>query len=156
VPKGKALKKVEVMWDVLMANVIINLPIAKSHMATGVTLGLKNQMGLIWDRGYFHGEVDLDQAIADLATVIRPRLTILDASRVMTEGGPFGPGRLESPRKIIAGTDPVAVDAYGVTLAQWYGKTFSPRQVKHIVHAAELNLGEIDLARLNIHQEKIS
>ncbi|MDD5225272.1 MAG: DUF362 domain-containing protein [bacterium] len=157
VPMGKALKKVEVMQDVLNADAVINLPVAKSHGSTEVSFGLKNLMGLIWDRRYFHNDIDLDQAIADLGTVIHPCLTILDATRVMTEGGPFGPGHLEYPQKIIAGINPVAVDAYGVTLSRWYdGKIFSPRQVKHILHAAELGLGEIDPAKLDIIRSKIS
>ncbi len=156
VKKGKVLPKVEVMESVLKADVLINMPIAKSHGATGVSLGMKNLMGVIWDRNYFHKKVDLDQAIADLSTVVRCDLTILDASRVLTDGGPGGPGSVAELQTIVAGTDPVAVDGYGVGLAEWYGQRFSPSQVKHILYASQLGVGEIDTGKLQIKKVDLS
>lgn len=153
VPKGKVLRKVEVAKKVLEADVLINIPIAKSHGSAGVTFSMKNLMGVIWNRRVFHWKLDLDQAIADLSTVVRPHLIILDAQRVMTDGGPRGPGAIEKPGKIIAGVNPVTVDAYGVGVAKWYGKEFTPRQVKHILEAHELGLGEIDLEKVSIIQK---
>jgi uncharacterized protein (DUF362 family) len=79
VPQGKVLERVEVMKDILESQVLINLPVAKSHSATGVSMGLKGLMGLIWDRESFHSQFNINQAVADLATVIKPHLTILDA-----------------------------------------------------------------------------
>jgi uncharacterized protein (DUF362 family) len=150
VPQGKVLERVEVMKDVLDSHVLINLPQAKSHSDTGVSLGIKNLMGLIWDRWSFHSKYNINQALADLATVIRPQLTILDATRVLTSGGPGGPGEIRKPNLIIAGTDPVAVDSYGVTVAPWYGQNFRGRQVEHLLAAHQRGVGKIDLESLRI------
>jgi uncharacterized protein (DUF362 family) len=150
VPKGKVLHQVEILKDVLDSDVLINIPVAKSHGATGVTLGLKGLMGVIFDREYFHEKVDLNQAIADLSTVIKPNLTLIDATRVMTYGGPTGPGAVEQLNTIVAGTDPVAVDSVAVPLAKWYGHSFEAKNVKHIKLAHEMGLGEIRLNRLKI------
>ena len=75
---------------------------------------------------------------------------MLDASRALTTGGPSGPGIVTEPGTIIAGTDPVAVDAMGVTMANWYGQKFSPAQIKHIVAAHDMGLGTMDLSLVNI------
>ena len=96
VPQGKVLDRVEVLKDVLDSEVLINLPLAKSHSATGVSLGFKGLMGLIWDRESFHSQYNINQAMADLATVIKPQLTILDATRALVSGGPGGPGDVKS------------------------------------------------------------
>ena len=91
-------------------DVFINMPCAKSHAATQVSFGLKNLMGLIFDRTYFHSGTDLHTAIAELATVIKPHITILDATRALVTGGPTGPGKVQDMGTIIAGTNPLAVD----------------------------------------------
>jgi len=150
VPKGVALRTTKVYVEVLEADKIINLPTAKSHSATGVSLGLKGLMGLIWDRATFHRDMDLDQAIGDLATVIRPHLTILDATRGLLTAGPGGPGKVEQWNTIVAGSDPLAVDAVGVTLGAWYGQRFRPDQVKHLVAAAAHGLGTLDLKAVEV------
>lgn len=152
VPDGKQLREVEIARDALQADVLINIPVAKSHNATGVSVGMKNLMGLIWDREYFHQFVDLNQAVADLSTRIRPDLIIVDATRPMTTAGPNGPGKVVQLDTIVAGLDPVAVDAYTVGLTSWYGQTFAGRNVKHIQAASELGLGEMDISRLRIRE----
>jgi len=154
VPQGKILDRVEVLREVLESEVLINLPQAKSHSATGVSLGLKGLMGVIWDRYSFHAKYDIDQAIVDLASVIKPHLTILDATRAMVSGGPGGPGEVVKPNLIIAGTDPVAVDSYAVTATPWYGQNFKGRQVKHLLNAHQRGLGKIDPESLKILKEK--
>lgn len=154
VPQGKVFDRVEVMREVLESDVLISIPQAKSHSATGVSLGLKGLMGLIWDRYSFHSKYDIDQAIADLATVIKPQLSILDATRALVSGGPGGPGEVVKPNLIIAGADPVAVDSYGVSVAPWYGQNFKGRQVKHILAAHQRGLGKIDLGDLRILKGK--
>ena len=148
----RQLREVEVARDALQADVLINLPVAKSHNAAGVSFGMKNLMGLIWDREYFHQFIDLNQAIADLSTRIRPDLILLDATRALTTAGPNGPGKVLQLDTIVAGTDPVAVDSYAVGLTSWYGQTFAGRNVKHIQAAASLGLGEIDVTRLRIRE----
>ncbi len=150
IPKGRALRRTQVMREVLEADRWISLPTAKSHSATGVSLGLKGLMGLVWDRGVFHRDLDLDQAIADLATILRPTLTVMDATRGLLTAGPGGPGQVERWDKVVAGLDPLAVDAYTVTLGTWYGQKVRPDQVKHLRAARDLGLGIIDPARMEI------
>ncbi|MDH4265435.1 MAG: DUF362 domain-containing protein [Deltaproteobacteria bacterium] len=154
VPQGKILESVEVIKETLDTPVLISLPVAKSHSATGVSLGLKGLMGLIWDRESFHSKYNINQAIADLATVIKPQLTLLDATRALVTGGPGGPGEVQKPNLVIAGMDPVAVDSYGVTVAPWYGQNFKGRQVEHLLVAHQRGLGKIDLDQLRIFKGK--
>ncbi len=154
VPRGKVFDRVEVMNEVLDSDVLINMPQAKSHSATGVSLGIKGLMGMIWDRGSFHSKYDIDQALADLATVIKPQLTVLDATRALISGGPAGPGEVVKPGLVIAGIDPVAVDSYAVSVTPWYGQNFQGRQVKHLLLAHQRGLGKIDLPELKILKEK--
>ncbi len=153
VPHGKLFDRVEVMREVLDSEVLINLPQAKSHSATGVSLGIKGLMGLIWDRGSFHSKYDIDEALADLATVLKPNLTILDATRALVSGGPGGPGEIVKPNLIIAGIDPVAVDSFAVGLVPWYGQKFKGRQVKHLLMAHQRGLGKIDVDQLKVLKE---
>ena len=155
VPQGKALERVEVFKEILDGHVLINVPVAKSHSATGVSLGLKGLMGMIWDRESFHSQYNINQAIADLATVIKPQLTVLDATRALTSGGPGGPGEVQKPNLVIAGIDPIAVDSYGVSVVPWYGQNFKGRQVEHILAAHQRGLGKIDLDQLKIFKEKV-
>jgi uncharacterized protein (DUF362 family) len=150
IPQGKVLERVEVLRDVLDNAVLINVPVAKSHSTTGVSLGLKGLMGLIWDRESFHSQFNINEGIADLATVIKPQLTILDATRALVSGGPGGPGEVRKTNLIIAGTDPVAVDSYGVGIVPWYGQSFKGRQVEHLLIAHQRGLGKIDVEKLRI------
>lgn len=142
VPQGKELQSIKVAKALLEADTFINVPTAKSHSATGVSLGIKNLMGLIWDRGYLH-RVDLHTAIAELATVMKPDLTIVDATRALTSGGPGGPGKTVTLNRVVAGTDVVAVDSYTVGLTQWYNRSFTGTNVKYLAAASELGIGEI-------------
>ena len=155
VPKGKDLESVEVVKEILDGHILINIPVAKSHSATGVSLGMKGLMGLVWDRESFHSRFNINQAIADLGTVIRPQLTILDATRALVSGGPGGPGEVRKPNLIIVGTDPVAVDSYGVSVVPWYGQNFKGRQVEHLLAAFQKGLGKIDIDQLKVFREKV-
>lgn len=153
IPEGKTLQRTAVARDLLKADVLINLPVAKSHSAAGVAFGLKNLMGLIWDRKVFHTE-DLNQSIADLGTLIRADLTIMDATRALVQGGPSGPGRTERLDRIVAGVDPVAVDSYTLSLTKWYNRKWTGWQVKHILNASEMGLGQIDLDKVRVAYEE--
>jgi len=155
IPQGKVLERVEVMKEVLDSPVLINIPVAKSHSATGISMGIKGLMGLIWDREIFHSQVNMNQALADLATVIKPQLTILDATRALSSGGPGGPGEVKKPNLIIAGIDPIAVDSYGVSVVPWYGQTFKGRQVEHLQIAHQRGLGQIDVEQSKVFKEKV-
>ena len=152
---GKAIKSVKIAKLLQRCNVFINLPCAKSHSATEVSFGLKNLMGIIWDRAFFHSGTDIHTAIADLAAVVRPHLTILDATRALTSGGPTGPGKVETMNTIIAGTDPLAVDSYAVSLTNWNKRMLTPESVLHLNHASKIGVGEIDLKKLNIKEVTI-
>ena len=147
VPKGKILSAydVRVLKQVLDADVFINVPIAKTHGSARLTLGMKNLMGIIQDRGSWHRSGDLHQCIADFVTAVKPHLTVIDAIRILASGGPKGPGRVEQKDTIIASTDIVAADAYATTL---FG--LNPNDAPHIIKAAELGVGVADLKKVKI------
>ncbi|MEI6126109.1 MAG: DUF362 domain-containing protein, partial [Pseudomonadota bacterium] len=153
--RGKVLKEVKVLKDVLDSDVLINLPTAKSHSTTGVSLGMKGLMGIIWDRRYFHAAVDIHQAIADLSSAVKVDLIILDGSRALLNGGPSGPGTVAYPNTIIAGIDPVAVDSMGVTLADWYNQKFTGAAVRHIAAARDMGLGTLTAEEINILKARV-
>ncbi len=128
------------------ADKIINVPIAKHHNAARLTMTLKNVMGLLGgNRGNIHHDLDIN--IAELNTIVKFNLHVLDAVRILTANGPQG-GRLEDVKvvnKVMAGTDPVALDSYGATL---FGIT--GYDVPHVVNAYKLGEGEIDLKKVRI------
>jgi uncharacterized protein (DUF362 family) len=151
IPKAKKLKTAEVLRDVLESDVFINFPIPKQHFATELTLGLKNLMGTIWDMEQLH-KIDLHQCIADINTLRRPDLVVVDAIRILTTNGPKGPGKTEDIGEVIASTDIVAVDAYSASLFKHpkTGKPFRPEEIKFVKNAYELGLGEIDLSKVRV------
>lgn len=142
--RAKALKSTDVLRDLGRADVFINVPIAKVHNATALTLGCKNLMGAALDRGAWHRS-GLDQCIADFVTEFPPDLVILDAVRVLLTNGPKGPGRTEDKGLVVAGADPVAVDAYGASL---FGR--SAENIGHLKLAHAMGAGEIDLSRIRV------
>ena len=150
VKEGKELKETDVAIEALTADVIINLPILKSHSATRVSGSLKNLMGLVWDRGVFHRKMDLDQAIADLNTLIRPRLTILDGTRILVTRGPGGPGKVLEAGFVVAGEDPLAVDAFAIRKISWDGNTLKPEDIPHLAKAWKDGIGNIEADRFDL------
>ncbi len=148
IPDGIDLKKIEVFEDVLKADVLINVPIAKDHSSTRLTLGMKNLMGVILNRNTMH--FNLSQRIADLTSLIRPKLTVVDAVRILVANGPSGGGDLNNVRKIdtlIASPDIVAADSYATTL---FG--LQPGDIGYIAAAAAMGLGRSDLENLKIEE----
>lgn len=152
VPKAKQLKSVAIAKEVLRANCLINLPTAKTHSATGVSLGIKNLMGLVWDRSAYHNNMELNTAIAEQLYIIKPNLTIIDCIYALLTNGPAGPGKTVELNTVVASTDPVAADSYTVGIARWYNREFKGNQVKHIKIANELGFGEIDVAKMDIKE----
>jgi uncharacterized protein (DUF362 family) len=150
IAQGVQMRQTDIMQEVLEADVLISAPKAKSHGSTGVSLSLKGMMGLIWDRGIMHYKYDLNESIVDLATVLRPRLVVVDATRALTTNGPGGPGKVLKLDTIIAAADPVAADAQTVSLVPWYGQKIAPRQVAHIRRAHERGIGRMDIENLKI------
>lgn len=135
---GPVLSDVYYSRDVLDADVFVNFPILKHHGSTEVTLGLKNLMGLIWDRGHLHA-TDLEMGIAELGQFKKPHLTVMDAFRGIIDNGPSGPGTIREYKQLVLGLDPVAVDAYSADL---YG--IGADGVGYIRNAANLGVGSPD------------
>lgn len=150
IPRGTSMKEWPIYEDAARADVLINIPIAKHHSTSRITLGLKNMMGVAGgNRGSWHTEIH--QRLADLNTVTAVDLTIIDAYRILVAHGPTG-GSLEDVRQegvLIAGIDPVAVDAYGSTI---FG--IEPAEVGFVAKAAALGLGEMDLTK--VKQQEIN
>ena len=148
IKRGKAIKRLEIYKDALEADTYINVPVAKHHSLSTLTLGLKNSMGVLGgNRGQMHH--NLGQKLADLATVIRPKLTLIDATRILLRNGPQGGNTddVEILDTVIASADPVACDAYATTLFN-----LQPEKIESTVAAYKLGLGEMDLSRMQIIQ----
>ena len=146
IPKGKKLKKWSFYKDAVNADFFINVPIAKSHGSTTLSLSMKNLMGIIGGvRGEIHWEIH--QKLADLASAFKSHLIILDATRIVTKRGPStgDKNNVKVLNKVIAGTNQVAVDSYGATL---FGKTGS--EIGYIKNAYDMGLGEIDMSKVKI------
>jgi uncharacterized protein (DUF362 family) len=142
--KGKILSEWEVYADAVEVDKLINVPIIKHHGLSGVTLGMKNLMGVIGgSRGRLHQ--DLANTLTDLLAFFKPTLLVLDGVRVLTANGPTGGNLADVVRKdtIIASADPVAGDAAAATL---FG--IKPQQVGCLVEAAARGLGKIDYESL--------
>jgi len=130
------------------ANVLINVPIAKHHNLTRLTLGMKNLMGLAGgERGKWHP--DIAQRLADVNSAVKVDLTIMDAFRILVDHGPTGgsPDDVKEMHQVVAGVDPIAVDAYAATLFGLKGK-----DINYISAGHERNLGEIDINKVNIQE----
>jgi len=151
IPAGRRIQKWPVYGDVLDADVLINVPIAKHHGSARLTLAMKNLMGVIEDRGGFHSR-DLHQCIADLSTLVVPQLTVVDAVRMLMNNGPTG-GDLNDVRlanTVIASADSVAADTYAAGL---FGLT--PDDVRYIRLGAEMGLGRTDLGNLSVEEIQV-
>ncbi len=152
IPNGKRLTKAKVHELILESDVFINLPILKHHSSTMVTAALKNMMGVVWDRGFWHRN-DLHQCIADYALFNKkPQLNIIDANYVMMRNGPRGVSKndLSFMQSLLLSTDWVAADAAG---AKMMG--VEPAKIGYISLAAGMGLGKMDLATMNIHRIKM-
>ncbi len=147
VPEGRDIKNWQVYGDVLDADVLINAPIAKHHSLARLTLGMKNLMGIILNRNKFHS--NLGQRVADLTSLVRPTLTVVDAVRILMNHGPSG-GNLNDVKlanTVIASHDVVAADAYATTL---FGLTGA--DIPIIRAAAEMGLGTMDLRSVKVEE----
>ena len=146
IPRGVVIKMWPLYEEAMKADIIINIPVAKHHNISRLTLGMKNLMGLMGgNRGLFHSGIG--QKLADLTSVINPGLTVLDATRIMLRNGPTG-GRLEDVKilnRVAASADPVAIDAYGATL---FG--IEPGELSFITAAHSMGLGEMDLKKVRM------
>ncbi|MGB9835302.1 MAG: DUF362 domain-containing protein [Candidatus Saccharicenans sp.] len=149
--KGEWLKEWEVFQDFVEVDKLINVPIAKVHSLSRVTLGMKNWLGAIGgSRNQLHQKID--QAMVDLAAFFKPTLTVLDGYRILVRNGPQG-GRTSDTllkKTLVAGKDPVAVDAYGATFFN-----YQPSELVFLKLAQERGLGKFELEKVKIEKRKI-
>lgn len=151
VPQGKRLTKALVHQALLDADVFINVPVLKNHSSTMITVGMKNLMGVVWDRGYWHRN-DLHQCIADFASFRKPDLTVVDAYSVMKRNGPRGVSESDvvTMKAQLLSTDCVVADA---AAAKLFG--VEPGEIRHIKLASEMDLGRMELNGLSINRIKL-
>jgi uncharacterized protein (DUF362 family) len=156
--RGKVLKEAKIMAPFFEYDVFLNLPITKDHAGNRFSVAMKNLMGLnsptvnrSFHTGDFKTKPDdiehLDQCIADLNLALAPALCVVDATEILTTNGPFGPGELATPRRIVAGADRVAVDSFCATLLGMRGE-----DVVMIRRGHEHGLGEIDLKKVRLRE----
>lgn len=158
VPGGKILDHVMLMKELQNNDVLIDVPITKDHAGNRLTGTMKNLMGLNCraHNRLFHkpdwktnpSSIQyFDQCIVDLNKTLKPDLCVVDATEFITTNGPFGPGKILRPQKVVAGVDRVALDAYCSSL--WGLK---PEDIAMIRLAAEQGLGEMDLEKVRIRE----
>ena len=155
IPRGQALKRVEIVKEFLTVDVLINVSVAKHHEGTNYACTLKNTMGALTygtcqffhfghGKGGWYGDVGfLSQCVADLNQLRKPDLAVADATTILTTNGPFGPGKLATPHAVVAGVSAVSVDAYCTRFLN-----LTPAQVAMITRSAALGLGEADLGKV--------
>jgi uncharacterized protein (DUF362 family) len=149
---GDALGKWWVHRDVLEADKLINVPVAKHHTMCRLTLSMKNLMGLVGGPRYLlHQKLNIK--LADMTAYFKPVLNVLDGTRILTANGPYG-GNLNDVKvlnTVAASVDPVAVDSYGAT---WFGMTGDDLGFVRVAY--ERGLGEKDVDRLNVVEKQLS
>jgi len=150
---GEVLQNWQVFEPFLLADKVINLPIAKHHALTGATLGFKNWYGILGgERNRLHQQIH--QSLVDLAAFMLPTLTLLDCYRVLLRNGPTG-GNLEDValhKTLVAGTDPVALDAY-VAKAYW---NLDAEAMPYLKLAERRGLGQSDFAQVRTKFSQIA
>ncbi len=149
--KGQWLHEWDIVLDIIEADKIINVPIAKHHSLSRLTIGMKNWLGGVGGaRNQLHQK--LDEAMVDLAAFFKPVLTVLDAYRILVRNGPQG-GRVSDTKlvkTVVAGTDPVAVDAAGAAFFDLGGP-----DLLYLRLAQERGLGNIEWEKLRLEKRKI-
>lgn len=159
VPGGQALKEARVLAALDQHDLWINMPITKDHAGNKFTGTMKNLMGLnspvnnrTFHRPNWKTDPDdiahLEQSIVDLNKAVTPALNIVDATEFIVTNGPFGPGQLMRPEKVVAGVDRVAVDAYCASL--W---GLDPKDIVQIRRGAEQGLGQIDPTKVDLRED---
>lgn len=147
IPAGRDIASLEVYQDILTADVLIDVPVAKHHSLARLSLAGKNLFGVISRPSQMHA--NLGQRTADLVSLVRPTLTVVDAVRTLMANGPTG-GNLDDVRlnnTVIASHDIVAADAYAATLFDLSGA-----QIAYVKAAADMGLGTLDLESIKIEE----
>lgn len=149
IKNGKVLKSSKVHELILNSDVFINVPILKSHNSAGATICMKNLMGAVWDRRYWHRN-DLHQCIADYATFEKkPTLNIVDAYNVMKRNGPRGVSvnDVTLMKSLLVSNNMVVADS---AAAKLFG--LEPANLSYIKIADSMGIGKMDLTSLNINR----
>jgi uncharacterized protein (DUF362 family) len=152
IPGGVKLKNAKVHEILLETDVFINVPILKDHNSTRLTACLKNTMGIVWDRGYWHSN-NLHQCIADYALFEKkPALNIIDCYNVIVKHGPQGVSKenIVQMKSQIITTDWVAGDT---AAAKMLG--VDPQKIDYIPIAHKMGLGNMNIESLNIKRIKM-
>ena len=156
IPGAKSLKRAKVHRAILDCDVWINMPILKHHGGANMTIAMKNLMGIVLDRGFFHGN-DLNQCIADIC-LLRPQasLHIVDAYRIITSNGPKGRSAADvaTPKGLLLSTDPVAVDTAATRFFSQV-KKMPLDKVVYLSRGEELGLGTMDLDKIQVGRIQI-
>ena len=147
VPNPLNLKKVRVAKTAL-ESIIVSVPKLKPHRIATVTLSLKNMMGALASKGSMHRGTSLSENIADLTSVLKPSLAVIDG--IIAGEGHETSGNPVPMNLVIAGTDPVAVDAIGAAVMD-----ISPEDVKHLQLAEKKGLGTCQLANITVLGEPV-
>ncbi len=156
IPQGKRLKTAKIHQAIVDSDKWINVPILKNHGGAQLTISMKNYMGIVWDRGFFHAN-DLQQCIADVCTYEkRPVLNVVDAYRLMKTSGPKGKSLSDVvlSKGLFMSQDIVAVDTAAANFFN-QAREMPLERVTHIAKAQELGLGTMNLESLNIRRLKI-
>lgn len=156
-PRGKKMKKAKVHEAILDSDVWINVPILKNHGGANLTISMKNHMGIVWDRGYFH-QNDLQQCIADICTLDKKAvLNVVDAYRILKTNGPRGRSASDVvlTKGLFMSQDIVAVDTAAAKFFNQVRK-MPLESVKHLANGQALKIGTMDLDTLNIKRIKLS
>jgi uncharacterized protein (DUF362 family) len=151
IPNGVSLKEAKVHELILDSDVFINVPVLKHHSSADLSISMKNLMGIIWDRRYWHRN-NLHQCIADFTTWCKPTLNVIDAYRVMMKNGPRGVSEKDvvTYKTQILSTDIVAADAAAALV---FGS--DPEKVGYIKKAGDMGIGTYKLDDLNINRIKL-
>jgi uncharacterized protein (DUF362 family) len=147
IPGGRDIASWQVYQDILTADLVIDVPVAKHHNLARLSLAGKNLLGVILNPNRMHS--NLGQRVADLVSLVRPQLTVVDAVRTLMNRGPTG-GNLDDVRltnTVIASHDLVAADAYAATLFELTGK-----EIAYVKAAADMGLGTLDLGTVKIEE----
>ncbi len=156
IPNGKSLKTTKIHQAIVDCDKWINVPVLKNHGGAQLTISMKNHMGIVWDRGYFHAN-DLQQCIADICSYEKPAvLNVVDAYRLMKTSGPRGKSEADVvlSKGLFMSQDIVAVDTAAANFFNQV-REMPLEKVSHIGKAQELKLGTMDLGSLNIKRVRI-
>ncbi len=155
-PKGKSLKSAKVHEAILDSDVWINVPVLKNHGGAKMSISMKNHMGIVWDRGFFHSH-DLQQCIADICTLEKAAvLNVVDAYRLIKTNGPRGKSEADVvlSKGLFISQDIVAIDTAATSFFNQV-RDMPLESVGHLAKAQALNLGTMDIDKLNVKKIKM-